>query len=148
MSLKIPSDLLERIRDHGRKAYPNECCGLLVGCAEGPAKSVIELRAMANAREDSPHNRYLIAPDEWLEADRETRGAGLDIVGVYHSHPDHPARPSEFDREHAFPWYSYIIISVANGEAGDLKSWILRDDRTEFDLEDMVLADEGRNRCQ
>ena len=69
------------------------------------------------AREDSPRNRYLISPRDLLEAEKAARALGLDIVGVYHSHPDHPARPSEFDREHAFPWYSYIIVSVRGGEA-------------------------------
>ncbi len=141
MSLAIAPHLIERIRDHGRKAYPHECCGLLVGSANGSAKSVTGLRAVSNAREDSPRNRYLISPEDWLEADRKTRKEGLDIVGVYHSHPDHPSRPSEFDKEHAFPWYSYIIVSVAEGEAADLMSWILRDDRSGFDREELVLSD-------
>ena len=137
MSLKISEELLEGIREHGKKAYPNECCGVLLGRIEDSRKSVVELRAMENTREDSPRNRYLISSRELLEAEKAARAQGLDIVGVYHSHPDHPARPSEFDREHAFPWYSYIIVSVHGGKPVDLASWTLRDDRSAFDAEDL-----------
>ena len=137
MSLKISEELLEGIREHGKKAYPNECCGVLLGRIEDSRKSAVELRAMENTREDSPRNRYLISSRELLEAEKAARARGLDIVGVYHSHPDHPARPSEFDREHAFPWYSYIIVSVHGGKPVDLASWTLRDDRSAFDAEDL-----------
>ena len=145
MSLTITSELLERIREHGRRAYPHECCGLLLGKADHSRKSAVKLRPVANAREDSPQNRYLISAGDWLAVDRETREEGLDIIGVYHSHPDHPSRPSEFDREHAFPWYSYIIVSVAGGEAEALNSWILREDRSEFDPEEVISFAEGRS---
>jgi proteasome lid subunit RPN8/RPN11 len=137
MSLKVPTLLLERIREHGRTAYPQECCGLLLGRANGSGKSVVELRPLENAREDSRHNRYLISPRDLLEAEKEARKLGLDVIGVYHSHPDHPARPSEFDREHAFPWYSYIIVSVTEGSPAELASWTLREDRSAFDPEEM-----------
>ena len=135
MSLRIGAPLLGRIRDHGRSAYPQECCGLLLGRIEDGCKHAVDLRPMRNSREDSPNNRYLIEPRELLEAEREARARELDVLGVYHSHPDHPARPSEFDREHAFPWYSYIIVSVERGEPRDLTSWTLRDDRSAFDSE-------------
>ena len=137
MSLKISEELLDGIREHGKKAYPNECCGVLLGRIEDSRKAVVELRAMENTREDSPRTRYLISSRELLEAEKAARARGLDIVGVYHSHPDHPARPSEFDREHAFPWYSYIIVSVHGGNPVDLASWTLRDDRSAFDAEDV-----------
>jgi proteasome lid subunit RPN8/RPN11 len=137
MSLMISDELLESIREHGKRAYPNECCGVLLGRIENSRKSVVKLKPMENAREDSPQNRYLISSRDLLEAEKAARALGLDIVGVYHSHPDHPARPSEFDREHAFPWYSYIIVSVRGGEPLDLTSWTLRDDRSAFDAEDL-----------
>jgi proteasome lid subunit RPN8/RPN11 len=139
VTLKITAELLDGIRAHGRATYPEECCGLLLGEADGMAKSVRDLRAMRNTREDSPKNRYLIDPRELLDAEREARARKLDIVGVYHSHPDHPARPSEFDREHAFPWYSYIVVRVAAGEPGELTSWVLRDDRSAFDAEEIEI---------
>lgn len=140
MSLSISEPLLERIREQGRGAYPHECCGLLLGHANGSGKSVVDLRPVENAREDSRHNRYLISPRDLLEAEKEARKLKLDVIGVYHSHPDHPARPSEFDREHAFPWYSYIIVSVAKGSAADLASWTLREDRSAFDPEEVLRA--------
>ncbi len=148
MSLKISTGLLQRIREHGRTAYPHECCGLLLGNANHSVKSVTGLKPVANSREDSPQNRYLISPHDWLEAESETRKAGLDIIGVYHSHPDHPPRPSEFDREHAFPWYSYVIVSITGGQAGELRSWLLRDDRSAFEPEEVVSFDGGREKCQ
>ena len=92
---------------------------------------------MENTQENSPRNRYLIHPETMLEAEKDARGRGVDIVGIYHSHPDHPARPSEFDREHAFPWYSYIVVSVHGGSRRDLTSWTLREDRSGFDAEEM-----------
>jgi proteasome lid subunit RPN8/RPN11 len=92
---------------------------------------------MQNSREDSPERRYLIAPEDMLDAEKEARRLGIDIIGVYHSHPDHPARPSEFDREHAFPWYSYVIVSVQKGEPENLTAWVLKDDRSSFDHEDL-----------
>ena len=135
MSLRIAPEHLDAIRDAGRRSYPHECCGLLLGTAPDGAKAVAALRPVGNAREDSPRNRYLIEPRELLAVEGEARARGLDVIGVYHSHPDHPARPSEFDREHAFPWWSYIIVSVQQGEPKDLTSWTLREDRSMFDPE-------------
>ncbi len=138
MSLTIPDSLVERIRDHGRESYPHECCGFLLGHANGAEKSVAELKSVVNSRDDSRTTRYLISPEDFLRVDKEARARHLDVIGVYHSHPDHPARPSEFDREHAFPWYSYIIISINQGEPGNLTSWTLREDRSAFDHEEVV----------
>ena len=133
--LSVPALLLDEIRRHGLSAYPEECCGFLIGRAEPAAKRVVDLRRAANAREDSRHNRYEIAPGELLEVEKAAVASGLDILGFYHSHPDHPARPSEFDREHAIPWYSYVILSVASGVPAELTAWTLRRDRSGFDEE-------------
>ncbi len=135
MSLKISAELIEKIKDCGREAYPQECCGLLLGRANGAGKSVVGLRAVQNSREDSRENRYLISPRDLFNAEKDAGKLGLDVIGIYHSHPDHPARPSEFDREHAFPWYSYIILSVDHGKPADLASWLLKEDRSSFDGE-------------
>ncbi len=135
--LEISDSLLQKIRQQARNAYPNECCGLLIGKAEGDRKLALDLRPQENAREDSLHNRYLIEPEAMLTAEKAARTARMDIVGVYHSHPDHPARPSDFDRDHAFPWYSYIIVNVTTGEPGDLTCWMLREDRSAFEPEEM-----------
>lgn len=135
---------LETIRRHGEDAYPNECCGLLLGTLEtgreAPAKIIRAVEPLDNERADSRHNRFLITPETFLRADRAARARGLDILGFYHSHPDHPAVPSEFDREHAWPVYSYIIVSVANGVSRDLNSWVLAPDRERFESEPIVPA--------
>ncbi len=144
MSLEISKEIVEQIRDHGRGAYPQECCGLLLGCVTSARRSVMGLRRLENARRDAPQNRYLIAPSDLLAAEKEATRLSLDIIGVYHSHPDHPARPSEYDREHAFPWYSYVILSVAAGEPQDLTSWVLQDDGTAFEVEELVVRQEER----
>jgi proteasome lid subunit RPN8/RPN11 len=128
MSLRLPDALAEEIRRHGEAAYPAECCGALVGRVEGEAKEVVRLAPAVNRRTDDPH-RYLIAPDDLRRLDADVRAAGLDIVGYYHSHPDHPAAPSAFDADHAWPWYSYVIVRIDQGRGAELASWVLADDR-------------------
>ena len=98
--------------------------------------TVKELLPISNAREqEARHNRFLIGPTDMLRGERHARSAGLDIVGIYHSHPDHPARPSQFDLDHAWPVFSYIIVSVTASGAGEMLSWELREDRSGFDAE-------------
>jgi proteasome lid subunit RPN8/RPN11 len=145
MSVKMSPGLLAQIREHGRTAYPHECCGFLLGRFDNSTKTVLGLKPAANNREDSPRNRYLISARDWWQTERETQAKGLDIVGIYHSHPDHPSRPSDYDREHALPGYSYVIVSVAGGEPVDLKSWRLRDDRSEFEAENLLTDCGGRD---
>jgi proteasome lid subunit RPN8/RPN11 len=128
MTLRLPGALADEIRRHGEAAYPAECCGAMVGRAEGGAKEVLRLSPAINRRTDDPH-RYLIAPDDLRQLERAVREAGQEIVGYYHSHPDHPARPSAFDAEHAWPWYSYLIVRVDRGRGADMASWVLDDER-------------------
>ena len=128
MSLRLPESLAEDIRRHGETAYPAECCGALIGRVDGDAKEVVRLAPAVNRRTDDPH-RYLIAPDDLRLLDVEVRAAGLEIVGYYHSHPDHPAMPSAFDADHAWPWYSYVIVRIDRGRGAELASWVLADDR-------------------
>ena len=122
-ALRLPGALLEAIRAHGRETYPHECCGFLLG-APG-AGSASELVRASNARADSPQNRYLIPPVEFVRAQRDADRRGLDIVGFYHSHPDHPARPSAFDQDHAWPGYAYLIAEVQGGEPRELRGFRL-----------------------
>ena len=128
MSLRLSESLADEIRRHGEAAYPAECCGALVGRLEVEAKEVVRLAPAVNRRTDDPH-RYLIAPDDLRRLEAEVRAAGLDIVGYYHSHPDHPAAPSAFDADHAWPWYSYVIVRIDQGRGAELASWVLADDR-------------------
>lgn len=131
MSLRLPGPLADEIRRHGEAAYPAECCGVLVGRVSGDGKEVIHLVPAVNRRTDDPH-RYLIAPDDLRRLEADVRAAGLEIVGYYHSHPDHPAAPSAFDADHAWPWYSYVIVRIDRGRGADLASWVLADDRPQM----------------
>lgn len=151
MAIKLNTGQLESIHSHAEREYPNECCGMLLGRADGAAKEVSEAVPLKNLRLDSARaqellpledpgresekNRFLIDPLEQLRVEREARKRGLDVVGYYHSHPDHPARPSNYDREHAWPWYSYVILSVECGKAAEMTSWVLSEDRSQFDPE-------------
>ena len=147
---------LESIRHHGARDYPSECCGVLLGKVEGHAKHVVEVVALKNLRHDpsraqellpvddpakeTERNRFLLDPLGQLRVEKDARARGLEVLGYYHSHPDHPARPSIYDREHAWPWYSYVIVSVERGVAKDLTCWVLAEDRGMFRPEEMEVA--------
>lgn len=131
--LHIPEMILPQIHAHGEAAYPEEGAGLLLGRDENGNREVLAILPLTNSREDAArHNRYLITPRDMLAGEQEAIRLGLDVVGVFHSHPDHPNRPSEFDREWALPWYSYVITSVQAGQATGSRSWRLQDDRSKF----------------
>jgi proteasome lid subunit RPN8/RPN11 len=139
-TLWISNHLAEKIRRHGAETYPHECCGALLGrdaeARDGAqGREVLGLHALVNRRDDSPRNRFSVTAEDVRDAEKVATEHGLDVIGWYHSHPDHPARPSEFDREHAWPWYSYVIVSVQNGAPQEMTSWRLEDDRTGFSPE-------------
>ncbi len=143
MRLVIPSKVLEQIRRHGEDTYPHECRGFMLGRIADGEHRIVEVRRQSNERADSRQNRFLISPAEFKAAESAARGSGLDLVGIYHSHPDNPARPSEYDRDHAWPWFSYLIVSVAGGSAGETKAWQLREDRSGFDAVALEDAEES-----
>jgi proteasome lid subunit RPN8/RPN11 len=134
-ALRVSEALLQRIHAHGVETYPHECCGALLGMDGETAREVVELLPLANRRNDSPRNRFEVTSEDVQMAEKKAKELSLEVVGWYHSHPDAPARPSEFDREHAWPWYSYIIVSVQQREPRDTTSWRLRDDRSAYDSE-------------
>lgn len=138
--LVISAGHLQTAGKHAAASYPDECCGVLIGRILGDSTVVERLLSVDNERDESRHNRYLINPETVLAAHKEARALGLDVVGYYHSHPDHPARPSEFDREHAWPGVSYLIVSVEKGSVADARSWRLADDREKFDEEEIQEA--------
>jgi proteasome lid subunit RPN8/RPN11 len=133
MSLRLSESHWELIRRHGEAAYPEECGGLLLGLRDDSGKEVIEVLSLENIRADSRHNRVELAPLDYLRAEKRAAALGLGVWGYYHSHPDHPAIPSQFDLDHApmVDW-SYVIVPVASGKSGTLRSWVLREDRSEF----------------
>ena len=141
LRLHLPAHLAAEMRAHGAEAYPNECCGALLGRDVEDTREALALFPLVNRRDDSPRNRFSIAANDVLGAQAAAREKHLDVIGWYHSHPDHPAQPSEYDREHAWPWYSYVIVSVAAGQPRELTSWRLADDRSRFLVEDIAKAD-------
>ncbi|NJM73595.1 MAG: M67 family metallopeptidase [Scytonema sp. RU_4_4] len=145
--LKLLPQHLQTIYTHAETTYPEECCGIVLGYLTSEGKTVVEVMPTENAWNAetatgfpgsdtslSKRRRYAIAPQVMLQAQREAREQNLNIVGIYHSHTDHPATPSEFDRQCAWQEYSYIIVSVQNGKASDIKSWCL-DDNHQFQQE-------------
>jgi proteasome lid subunit RPN8/RPN11 len=156
MALRLDEHHLNLIRQHGARDYPSECCGILLGKGEGDVKHVAEIVALKNLRHDpsraqellpvddpgreTERNRFLIDPLDQLRVEKDARVRGLEVLGYYHSHPDHPARPSNYDRDHAWPWYSYVIISVEWGVPKDLTSWVLAEDRSAFHAEQIDRA--------
>ena len=134
----IAKDLLDQIREHGVRDYPYECCGLLLGRYGAGGKVVKETYPISNAREESAkRNRFLIQPDELMRGERYAMGKDLELVGFYHSHPDSPAVPSQYDLEHAWPTYSYIIVSTTADHAKELFSWEQEPDRSRFNQEEI-----------
>jgi proteasome lid subunit RPN8/RPN11 len=130
--LKISDDLVSRINSHVEEAYPDEGAGFLIG-DDGEVKEIL---ALPNAREDEArHNRFLITPEDYLKAELKADSFGLSLIGVFHSHPDCPNVPSEYDREWAQPFFSYIITRVDEGKAVSHRSWRLVEDRTTYEEE-------------
>lgn len=132
-----------QIEEEGAQTYPNECCGILIGrdVSDGTCtRRIVErLEPMPNVfDEQQQRRRFAVDPLALMRAEKSANEAGLVVLGFYHSHPDHPARPSEFDREHAWPFYSYIIVSIAQGAAVDMTSWVLDDQTQSFARQDIV----------
>ena len=140
MRARLTRTQIDQIRRQGEISYPQECCGLLLGALVKGTKVISETYPVNNAREEeAQYNRFLIPPGAVREAEQYARGKKLDILGFYHSHPNAEARPSPFDLEHAWPFYSYIIVSVKDRQAGDLTCWTMLDDRSQFVLEELVV---------
>lgn len=136
MSVTITAAQEAAIRRHGEAGYPNEICGILLGKEADGHKTIHELLPIENQFEaEEQYHRFLITPPDMLRAEKQARAAGLSVIGFYHSHPEAEAVASAYDRDHAWPWYSYIIVSVRARQARDLSSWTLRDDRSAFDEE-------------
>ena len=138
--INLKHEHLATIGAHGERDYPYECCGLLIGSfADDGKKSVEEIYPISNAREEADkRNRFLITPQEFMRGERHARSRQLDVIGIYHSHPDDMAEPSQFDLDHALPVYSYIIVSVREGKANELLSWQMEDDRARFNAEEIL----------
>jgi proteasome lid subunit RPN8/RPN11 len=132
---------MAQISAHGERDYPHECCGLLLGNFAGSLKAIAEVYPISNAREEqAKRNRFLIRPEELMRGERYAQQQGLEVVGFYHSHPDHPAVPSAYDLDHAWPVFSYIVVSIIAGAARELRSWEMEPDRSRFNEEEISTA--------
>lgn len=140
-SVTLVPGLADAIRAHGAQTYPHECCGALVGRVDslgGAALSgrgsltVTALVPLPNTTEEGPRRRFLVRPSDYRLAEKRAAALGGDLVGFYHSHPDHPARPSQYDLDHAWPTFAYVIVSVQAGVGADMTVWLLADDRSAF----------------
>ena len=135
--LVVPGHLIEQINAHVEKAYPEEGAGFLIG-EDGQVK---EIMALSNSGEDGArHNRFLFTPEDYLQAELKAEGLGLDLLGVFHSHPDCPNIPSEYDREWAQPFFSYIITRGDNGKAVNSRSWRLLENRSRYEEEEIEIS--------
>ena len=139
--LELTQELLNQIHAYGEAAYPEEGAGFLLGSLDGDRRMVTAILGLENTREDAArHNRYLLTPQAYLRGEQEAARLGLDVLGVFHSHPDHPDRPSEFDREWAMPWFTYLITSVQSGQAVESRCWRLAEDRSGFHEESIFIV--------
>lgn len=138
--IKSTKEIEKAIREFGEQEYPNECCGLLFGKINSDnSKEITEILPIINAqKEENRYNRFLITPKDMIKGELYARKHNVDIIGFYHSHPDHPAKPSQFDLDHAWPVYSYIIVSVTKGKSDLMTSWILSSDRSKFEEEEII----------
>ena len=140
--LVLTPQLRRRIESEGAAAYPNECCGILIGRDVDGRRLIERLEPGQNVfQADEQYHRFSIDPRAQLKAEREAEAAGKVVLGFYHSHPDHPARPSEYDREHAWPFYSYVIVAIEQGRPAAMTSWVLNDQSNQFLTQDIVGGD-------
>jgi len=137
LMLRLPAGAVRAIGAHGEETYPDECCGALLGPMAG---EVTEAFALPNETKGERRRRFLVGPEEYRAAERRATETGTELLGFYHSHPDHPAMPSAFDLEHAWPNLSYVIVSIKKARAAELRSWRLKADRSGYD-EELVRED-------
>lgn len=137
-ALLLPEEALLRMADSARTAYPLEGCGFLIGARKRTCHQVVRVEPVRNAHPSAPESAYQIAPEDYLAADRAARGSGLEILGIYHSHPEGDSRPSGRDLVEALPGWSYVILSIRGGEPGDLESWCLDPDGSRFQRQDLT----------
>jgi proteasome lid subunit RPN8/RPN11 len=124
------------IRAHAAETYPNECCGALFGSD----RAITDMLRLPNLTAEGPRNRFLVLPADYRAAEAHAAQIGSELAGFYHSHPDHPARPSQYDLDHAWPFFVYLIVSVQQGEPREMTAWRLREDRAAFEADDLRIG--------
>jgi proteasome lid subunit RPN8/RPN11 len=143
----IPDGLVRRMGIHARATYPDECCGFLLGSEEDSdaarRRAIESVEPAANEFDGERRRRFVIAPAEIRAIERRLEGTARSVIGFYHSHPDHPARPSEFDRDHAWPWYTYVVLSVTKDEVPAVGAFELDEASGEFRPLEVEVTDTG-----
>ena len=141
--INVTDDIIKQFKKHGEKEYPHECCGFILGSFKDKESMGVEYIPAPNTKEKNRERRFLIDPMAYQKAEDEADKLGLSVISIVHSHPDHPDKPSEFDREHAWPGFSYIIISIQDGKAVSYRSWQLNADR-KFFIEENIKITKGK----
>ncbi len=141
--VKFPAKVISHIEKHGERTYPEECCGIMLGVNENDNQAVEEIVELDNEQVENRRRRFIVTPKQYLQAERIAAEKKLALLGFYHSHPDHPAVPSEFDREHALPWFTYVIISVVDQKAKDTTAWLLNETRERFTKRELLVEEDS-----
>ena len=142
--IKISKEAIGKIELHGKKTYPEECCGVMLGRSDGDRQTVYDIVEFDNNQDENRRRRFFVTPKQYLQAERLASENSLELLGFYHSHPDHPAIPSEYDRDHALPWFTYVIVSIMDREAKGIAAWLLSEDRSHFNEREMLVHDSGK----
>jgi proteasome lid subunit RPN8/RPN11 len=142
VGLRVPRPVMDAVGRHLEAGYPSEACGALIGRPGDGTRphQALEFRPMRNTVTDRPWDRYALDPLEQLRVQKEAEGRGLEIIGFVHSHPDHPPHPSQFDTEHAWPFYSYVVASVAQGKMAEARAWRLDEGTNRFREEPLKIG--------
>lgn len=130
--IRIAKELASKIEAHGQRTYPEECCGILLGSNDGDGVHIHDVAEFENTQEENRRRRFFVTPKQYVQAERMASEKGMKLLGFYHSHPDHPAIPSGFDRDHALPWFTYIVLAVEKGDAKVMTAWLLSESRDRF----------------
>jgi len=146
--VRMFAQTMEEIRRHAVAMYPEECCGFLVApsseASSGSSRHIRRVQPIENGFDGLRTRRFVIRSEDLLKFERSLESTDESVVGFYHSHPDHPARPSEYDRDHAWPWYTYVVISVTKGRAGDARAFELDEQSREFHVAPLEVVENGR----
>ena len=143
-ALNITQTIVDSFLSHSEKEYPHECCGFILGQFKDEEVFGVEYLPVSNIKEENRERRFLIDPLTYKKAEDKADDQGMSIISIVHSHPDHPDKPSDFDQDHAWPGFSYIIISVQNGKIASYRSWQLNENRKYFIEENIKIIEENK----
>ena len=145
-TINLTHEIIQQYMKHAESDYPNECCGFILGSFVDQDSTGKKYIPAANTKEENRERRFLIDPMAYQKAEDEADKSSLSVISIVHSHPEHPDEPSDFDRDHAWPGFSYIIISVQNGKAVSYRSWQLNDNRKSFIEENIkIIKEKNKN---